>query len=160
MLLLNALTQERHSLLCIVAQQELPVRTSRILAVALLACAASAPSVAQQSGAGTQVLGAEIQSWLNADGFAIAGLNPATGCFFMIRTSSDGRRQAVDCPNRPPPFIVLGEGKVVGNQFCSKFTYPDGTTADLCYDIFRIGENKYETRSGGAARLVFYRLIR
>lgn len=137
------------------------MKRAHLLAAAVLACVVNAPSIAEQgAGAGTQVLGPELQSWLLADGFAIAGLNPATGCFFMIRTSSDGRRQAVDCPNRPPPFIVLGEGKVVGNQFCSKFTYPDGMTADSCYEVFRIDENKYETRSGGTARLIFYRLIR
>ena len=54
-----------------------------------------------------QVSGAEIQQWLDKDGFAIAGIG-SSGCFFMIRSRIDGRRQMIDCPNQPQPFTVLG----------------------------------------------------
>lgn len=106
-----------------------------------------------------QVSGAEIQAWLDADGFAIAGVNLVNGCYFMIRSNADGRRQTIDCPNQFAPFSVLGEAKVVGNQFCSKFTYPDGTRNDACASFFKVGDNKYEIRAGRTAS-VFYRLLR
>lgn len=107
-----------------------------------------------------QVPGSEIQGWLDVDGFAMAGLNIANGCFFMARSSADGRRQTVDCPGQATPFTVLGEGKVVGNQFCTKFSYPDGSRTELCFEVHRIGENRYETRSGTTVRTVFSRLTR
>lgn len=124
-----------------------------------LALAAPGPAFAQGSGlAAGQVSGAQLQSWLDADGFVIAGVG-MNGCYFMIRSIREGRRQTIDCPGQPAPFSVLGEAKVVGNQFCAKFTYPDGNRTDLCCEMFKVGDNKYEGRTAGGT-MVFYRLIR
>ncbi len=135
----------------------------RSFLVTAVAVALSAGGAAYGQGtplAAGQVPGSEIQGWLDGDGFAMAGLSLANGCFFMARSNADGRRQTVDCPSQASPFTVLGEGKVVGNQFCSKFSYPDGSRSELCFEIYRIGENRYETRSGTMVRTVFSRLTR
>ena len=133
---------------------------ARLTAAVMLALGSQGTALAQTGTlAPGQVSGAEVQSWLDTDGFVIAGINAVNGCYFMIRSNREGRRQTLDCPNQAAPFSVTGEGKVVGNQFCSKFSYPDGSKVDVCYDIFKTGENKYETRAG-TARTVFYRLTR
>jgi hypothetical protein len=107
-----------------------------------------------------QVSGAEIQSWFDDDGFAIAGINVGNKCYFMGRSTKDGRQQTVDCPSQPGSFTVLGEAKVVGNQLCSKFGYPDGSRTDRCQDIYKLGDNKYEFRFGGQPMAIFQRLVR
>lgn len=106
-----------------------------------------------------QVSGAEIQSWLDADGFAVAGVNLANKCYFMARSTKDGRQQTVDCPSQPGSFSVLGEAKVVGNQLCSKFGYPDGSRMERCQDVVKVGDNKYELRVGGQVTAVLRRLL-
>lgn len=126
------------------------------LAIAMAGGVASAQTAALAPG---QVSGPEIQRWMDQDGFAIAGVTPR-GCFFMIRSRVDGRRQSVDCPDQGHPFTVLGQGQVVGHEFCSKFTYPDGRVSDQCYTMFKVGDNKYETRVGSTVHNVFYRLVR
>jgi hypothetical protein len=127
--------------------------------VAALALGSSCGATAQPALAPGQVSGAEIQSWFDADGFAIAGINVGNRCYFMARGANDARRQTVDCPSMPPPFSVVGEGKVVGNQLCSKFDYPDGSRIDRCQDVFRVGDNKYELRFEGRVMSVIHRLL-
>jgi hypothetical protein len=134
---------------------------ARLITIAAVAWAAQGSAWAQAAPlAPGQVSGAEIQSWFDADGFAMAGINVGNKCYFMARTNSDGRRQIIDCPNQPSTFSVFGEGKVVGNQLCSKFGYPDGSKIDRCQDIFKVGDNKYEIRVGGQVTSVFQRLLR
>jgi hypothetical protein len=105
------------------------------------------------------VTGAELQSWLDADGMAVAGLNVMNGCHFIAKGTGSERRQSIYCPNNPP-FTVTGEARVQGDQFCARFTYPDNSRYDSCQDVLKVGDNKYEFRLGGVLRSVFYRLIR
>ena len=133
----------------------------RRLALLALGCGALGSVLAQSAPlAPGQVPGSEIQSWIDADGFAIGGVNVQNGCYFLIRSGPYGRRQTIDCPNQPTPFNVFGEGKVVGDLFCSKFDYPDGSKMDSCSSVVKVGENKFELRTGGSVRSVFYRLLR
>ncbi len=106
-----------------------------------------------------QVPGNEIQAWLEADGFAVGGINLANGCYFLARGAGKARTQSIQCVNMAP-FSVTGEGKVSGNQFCSKFDYPDGTKVDRCLDVVKVGENKYELRTEGRTTTLLYRLVR
>lgn len=106
-----------------------------------------------------QVSGAELQSWYDADGFAAAGINLLNGCYFISRGGGAERAQSIHCATRPP-FNVVGESRVVGNQICSKNTYPDGNTVAHCQDVFRVGENKYEMRVDGRPTTLMYRLVR
>lgn len=107
-----------------------------------------------------QVSGAELQAWIDADGFAVGGLNLVSGCHFIAKGKDQARIQTIFCPTMAQPFSVTGEIKVVGNPLCSKFTYPDGSKLDACQDIFKVADNKLEVRVGGSARLVLYRLVR
>lgn len=124
-------------------------------AIAALPLGSRAQSAALASG---QVAGAEIQAWFDADGMAVGGLNLGNGCAFMAK-GAPKRYQTVYCPGMDP-FTVLGETKIVGNQLCSKFVYPDGSSYDACQDLFKVGDNKYEVRVYGVTRSILYRLVR
>jgi len=115
--------------------------------------------LAQTATTPSQVLGAELQAWFDADGFAAAGINLSNGCYFISKGAGTERAQSIHCANRPP-FTVVGESRVVGNQICSKNTYPDGSTVARCQDVFKIGENKYEMRVDGQPMTLMYRLVR
>lgn len=106
-----------------------------------------------------QISGAELQSWYDADGFAAAGINLLNGCYFISKGSGAERTQSIHCTSRTP-FTVVGESRVVGNQICSKNTYPDGNTVAHCQDVFRLGENRYEMRVDGRPTTLMYRLVR
>jgi len=123
-----------------------------------LAAASGAWAQGEALAAG-QVSGAEVQAWLEADGFPVAGISLANGCYFITRGPGTARGQSVHCPAMAP-FTVTGEAKVSGNQLCSKFAYPDGSVLDRCSDIVKVGENKYEFRSQGRTTHVVYRLVR
>jgi hypothetical protein len=47
----------------------------------------------------------------------------------------------------------IGTGKIVGDQSCLKWTFGPET----CSDIYRVGEDKYESWSGGTLALTWYR---
>ncbi len=127
--------------------------------------AAQAPAPAATSAATPatlapgQVSGAELQAWFDAEGMPIAGINLRNQCYFLARGANDARRQYIDCPGMAT-FVVVGEGKVVGDQLCSKFSYPDGSRIDRCQDVFKVGDNRYELRVQGAVMTVFSRLLR
>lgn len=135
--------------------------TGAWVALAAVAWAWHGPALAQASAlAPGQVSGAELQSWLDADGMPFAGINLVNGCHFIAKGKDTARIQTIFCPTMTQPFTVTGEIKIVGNQMCSKFTYPDGNKLDACQDVIRVGDNKFEVRLGGAARSVLYRLVR
>jgi hypothetical protein len=69
------------------------------------------------------------------------------------------RTQSLQCANAVA-FSVLGEGKVLGMQFCSRFDDPDGRRVNICLDLFKVGDNKYELRNMGEVTTLLYRLTR
>ena len=134
---------------------------ARWAVIAALALAAQGTVWAQAAPlAPNQVSGAELQAWLDADGFPVGGVNLGNGCHFIAKGKDLARIQTIFCPNMAQPFNVTGEIKIVGNQMCSKFSYPDGSKLDACQDVFKVGDNKFEVRVGGTARSVLYRLVR
>ncbi len=106
-----------------------------------------------------QVAGTDLQAWYDTDGFAAAGINLINGCYFISRGGGASRAQSIHCDGREP-FTVIGESRVVGDQICSRNTYPDGSTVAQCQDVFRLGANKYEMRVAGRPTTLMYRLIR
>jgi hypothetical protein len=133
----------------------------RLSIITALALAASGSPWAQTTAlAPGQVSGAELQAWIDADGFVVGGLNLANGCHFIARGRDTARIQVISCPTMAQAFTVAGELRIAGNQMCSKFTYPDGSRLDACQDLFKVGDNKYEVRVDGAVRSVLYRLLR
>ena len=134
---------------------------ARWATVAALALAAQGPVWAQAAPlAPHQVSGAELQAWLDADGFAIGGVNLGNGCHFIAKGKDLARIQTVYCPTMAQPFTVTGEVQIVGNQACSKFVYPDGSKFEGCQDLFKVGDNKFEFRTNGTVRTIVYRLVR
>lgn len=132
---------------------------ARVAAFALAAWTAAAG--AQTAGlAPGQVSGAELKTWVEADGLAVGGYNLLNNCQFLAKNGQgDARYLAVVCPGDPMPWTVKGEGRVVGDRWCTRFTYPNGTGADTCEEIFRIGDNRYEFRENGRVRSRLHRLI-
>lgn len=131
----------------------------RPLAFAVAVAALPFASLAQPAAlAPGQVSGAEIKAWFDADEMAVAGMSLGNSCAWIARGTTP-RRQTIYCPNTDP-FTVMGEASIVGDQLCSKFSYPDGSKLDACQAIVKVGDNKYELRINGVARNVFYRLVR
>lgn len=120
------------------------------------ALAVSVPVVAQTLPPG-QVSGKQLQTWMDADGFMVGGLNLLNQCHFMARNTGTVREMAVFCPGQPM-FVVRGEGRVQGDQLCSKFEYPDKTRLDACHEIVQVAEGRYEVRAGGQRRSVLQRI--
>jgi hypothetical protein len=137
------------------------ITMARWAAIATLALAAQGTVWAQAAPpAPVQVNGAELQAWLDADGFAVGGINLVNGCHFIAKGKDLARIQTIFCPSMAQPFTVTGEVKIVGNQMCSKFAYPDGSKFEGCQDLFKVGDNKFELRAGGTVRSIVYRLVR
>ena len=136
----------------------------RVTAVAAIFLGAHGGVLAQAAPlAAGQVSGAEMQAWVDTDGLTVGGITLRNGCQFMAKnrgTERHERHVTVICDNNMAPWTVKGEGKVVGDKWCSKFTFPDGNTQDQCDELFKIGENKYEFRAGGVPISSVYRLIR
>jgi hypothetical protein len=130
---------------------------SKLALVAAAAMSVFCGAAAAQSSA-VQVTGAEIDAWFAADQMAVAGFNVTNGCHWITKGAGSARSQTVYCPNAAP-FTVTGEARIDRNRLCSKFSYPDGSRFEGCPDVFKVGENKYETRMNGATRTVFYRLV-
>jgi len=100
-----------------------------------------------------------MQAWVTADGLAVGGITLANGCQFLGKNRLTERHLSVMCRGDSAPWTVKGEGKVVGDTWCTKFKFPDGTTQDRCDELFKIGENKYEFRAGGVPVNRVYRLV-
>lgn len=134
---------------------------SRIRAAAVLAAilVAQGAVLAQTPLAADQVSGAELQRWVEADGLALAGFDLRGNCQFMAMNRGTVRHLALMCPGQQAPWTVKGEGKVVGNSWCVKFSYPNGTADDHCEEFFKLGENRYEIRMNGSAANRVSRLI-
>lgn len=122
--------------------------------------ASQGAALAQQARlAPGQVPGAELQQWVDADGLALAGFDLRGSCQFMAKSNSATRHLSVFCPGDAAPWVVKGEGKVVGNSWCVKFSYPNGTADNHCEEFFKIGDNRYEIRVNGIARNRVARLL-
>jgi hypothetical protein len=118
------------------------------------------PAMAQAPAVGPDVVsGAELQRWLDSDGMAVAGMFLRNGCYFMAQGTGNRRHQSVKCAGLDA-FVVIGEVRVQGDQFCSRFRYPDGVLADMCQEVVRVGDNKYQMRPvGSQPTTLFYRLL-
>jgi len=101
-----------------------------------------------------------MQAWAAADGFAVGGITLENGCQFLGKNRGTERHLSVMCANDKAPWTVTGEGKVVGDKWCTKFVFPDSRTQDRCDELFKIGESKYEFRAGGVPVNLVYRLVR
>jgi len=133
----------------------------RVTAVAAVLLCAHGGVLAQAAPlAAGQVSGAEMQAWAAADGFAVGGITLENGCQFLGKNRGTERHLSVMCANDKAPWTVTGEGKVVGDKWCTKFVFPDSRTQDRCDELFKIGESKYEFRAGGVPVNLVYRLVR
>ncbi|MDP3759600.1 MAG: hypothetical protein Q8R01_03650 [Ramlibacter sp.] len=129
-------------------------------AVATIALSASGGVLAQTAPlAASQVSGAELQAWVDADGLALGGIDLQGGCQFLAKNKGGERHLSVFCPGSPAPWTVKGEGKVVGDKWCVKFRFPDGNVSDQCEEFFKLGDNKYEIRLAGKPLNRVYRLV-
>lgn len=133
----------------------------RVTAVAAISLGTHGGVLAQAAPlAAGQLSGAELQALVDADGLALGGVSLRNGCQFMAKNRGAERHLSVFCDANVAPWTVKGEGKVVGDTWCTKFKYPDGSGQDGCEEFFKIGDNRYEIRAGGVPVSRVYRLIR
>lgn len=133
-------------------------RNLRVLLTAAAVAILPASEAAAQPLSGVRVTGPEIEAWFASDQMAVAGIG-ANNCHWITKGPLQARSQTVYCPNSAS-FTVTGLAQVQDDRLCSKFVYPDGSRFEACQEIFKVGDNKYETRVDGVPRNVFYRLIR
>ncbi|NKE65987.1 hypothetical protein RAMLITH_09160 [Ramlibacter sp. RBP-2] len=131
-------------------------RAATVVAAMVLASTAFAQGSAPAPG---QVSGAELQRWVDQDGLAVGGIGLQNGCQFLAKNRGSERHLAVFCPDSMAPWTVKGEGKVVANQWCVKFRFPDGNSQDQCEEFFKVGDNAYEIRFNGVPINRVYRLV-
>jgi hypothetical protein len=99
--------------------------------------------------------GPEIQELLFETGVVTFGLNHKVNTFFSIVSHGEGKRnifwRSLADPVRWGTDVTTS--KVVGDQLCSKWTF--GPKA--CYDIYRIGKDKYGSFLKGNLVATWYR---
>jgi hypothetical protein len=102
-----------------------------------------------------KVTGVELEK-RGAEGAAFAGYNPDTGCAWMnTYFEKDSKiRISFDC------WMFTGTSwgtySVDGDKLCLKWDNPQ--IKGGCYEIYKIGEEKFERRLKGKPQLIEYRL--
>lgn len=83
------------------------------------------------------------------------GIDHKNNSVWIIERPSSGKRVLYWRSLRKPGFSGsrLGTVEIVGDQGCQTFSWGRN-----CYDYYRIGEDKYETWSGGMINSSYYRL--
>ena len=102
-----------------------------------------------------KLTGAEIEKLYSQ--FAVfAGVNKAYSTVWMIRHYDGGKRETYWRSLTTPGLSGSGIGtaRIVGDKLCAA----GGSGAVKCYDIYRVGENKYESWIGGMIENFYYRL--
>lgn len=126
---------------------------------AAMALAGAESALAQTASlAPGQVSGAELQAWVDADGLALGGVGLEDKCRFFAQSRGLDRYVGGLCPGNFAPWVVKGVGKVVGNSWCVKFSYPDGSSTDGCEEFFKMADSSLEIRRGGKPVYRVYRL--
>ena len=102
-----------------------------------------------------KLTGAEIQELLFKSGAVTFGLNHKSNSVFAIVSHGGGKRDIFWRSLADP--VVWGTdvttSKIVGDQLCSKWTFGPET----CYDIYKVGEDKYEAVLKGNLVATWYR---
>jgi len=81
--------------------------------------------------------------------------NPVSALFFgFIEGLKNGKRSLYwrSLKNAMVWSTAIGTAEIVGDKMCSKWTFGP----QKCYDNYRVGEDKYESWSGGMIDSPFY----
>jgi hypothetical protein len=94
----------------------------------------------------TKLTGAEIQELLCKPGAINFGINHMTNSVFITEVLENGKRILYwrSLQNSMIWGTDIGTAEVVGDKMCSKWTF----SPQKCFDIYRVGENKYESYLG------------
>jgi len=134
-------------------------RTAFVLAFVFVGLTAVLVTMAVEGQEKQKVSGVELQGWFRT-GHVVAGINEGNGCaFIVVNQSLDVRRQYYDCPlGGFGAATAKGTARIDGDRLCSTWDYSVG---EICAEVYRIGENRYETRGGPAGQdLVWYYKLR
>ena len=84
------------------------------------------------------------------------GVNQRSQYVWMILRYGNGKRELYWRSLGKPGLSAswTGAARIVGDQMCTKYTFGP----EKCYDIYRIGEDKYESWYGGLIDSSYYRL--
>lgn len=121
-------------------------------------CVASQVEGQQSLPSKVKLTAAELHQWVSQDGGVTAGINHANGCAWIVVGSKGGyREQYWNCPSPFGADTSTGSSRVVGDQLCSKFD-KIGNGEERCWDVYRVGENRYEGWRDGKFQLDYYKL--
>ena len=102
-----------------------------------------------------KLTGAEVDKLLLKPDAISFGISHQTNWVWIIETLENGKR-SVYWRSLANPIVSgtdIGTSKIVGDQLCEKWTFGP----ERCLDIYRIGEDKYESSLRGNLWSTFYR---
>jgi hypothetical protein len=101
-----------------------------------------------------KLTGAELEK-LNKPGAISFGINHRMNIVSIIENLENGKRSIFLRSLLEPSHWYTGMGtyKIVGDQLCTKWP----GLPENCSDIYRVGEDKYESWSGGTLGATWYR---
>jgi hypothetical protein len=104
-----------------------------------------------------KLTGAELQEMLLKSGEVSFGVNPKTNMAWIIVHTGEGKRDLFwrSLTNAAEWGMEVGLTKIAGDQLCTKWTFAPET----CVDVYRIGENKYESRTGGELTGIWHKAL-
>jgi hypothetical protein len=101
-----------------------------------------------------KLTGVEVDKLLLKPGAISFGINHKTNWVWIVEALENGKRsvywQSLANTNRGTD---IGSTKIVGDQACEKWSFGP----ERCFDIYRVGEDKYESWSGGSLSSTWYR---
>jgi len=101
-----------------------------------------------------KLTGAEIDKLLLKPGAISFGINHQFNWVWIVEALENGKR-SVYWRSLANPIMWgtdIGATKIVGDQVCSKWTFGP----ERCLDIYRVGEDKYESKLGGSLFSTWY----
>ncbi|MBI5276316.1 MAG: hypothetical protein HY854_07625 [Burkholderiales bacterium] len=110
------------------------------LVLAFMVSLAAAAAGAQSMG-GVQTTGSRLQLWLDSK-FSYAGVDFASGCYFMNSHDAKGRALFISCPDGSS-LKLLGKARVEGDRLCVEFPAPAGSE---CFTWHMMPDGRFQQR--------------
>jgi hypothetical protein len=102
-----------------------------------------------------KLTGTEVKELLLKPGAITFGINHKTNGVYTTEALKNGKRNLYwqRLGNSLVRGTDIGTTKIVGDQACSKWSFGPET----CFDVYRLGEDKYESRVGDRLLATWYR---
>ena len=104
-----------------------------------------------------KLTGAELQELIFESNVVIFGINHRIKGVYIVVGHGNGKRDLYWRSLVKPGLwgMDTGNARIDGDYFCSKWSNPG--TRERCSDVYRVGEDKYETWFEGSLRATWFR---